>query len=335
MDIDSVRELKQRLSTTLIPTHVFETRGVRALALTARSAGVLPRMQTGVALGIAPGRVKKDFRLAVRIQRRTLQTDSELLSTIKTSAKDEVDVRYVGRIAKAAATPWQQTKQRPLRIGSSIGHFDITAGTLGCFVTHPKVKGVCVLSNNHVLADENRAKVGDAILQPGKVDGGQDRDLAATLESFVSLKTVTHNVMDVAVAKVVGDVAFDLDDVEGFKRLKASVPDPVEPDLKVVKFGRTTGLTRGKVTATEVQDVTVAYESGDFTFDQVFEAEYERGPFGLGGDSGSVIMDEDGHARGLLFAVSDQGGRAGRGLTYATELNPILKELGITLATAG
>src|SRR5215470_16259780 len=131
MEIDSVRELKSKLSATVIAAHVFETRGVRALGLTARSASALPRVRPGVALGIAEGRTKRDFRLAVRIQRRTLEEDRQLLSRIHDSAKGEVDTRYVGRIAKApvAAAPWYQSKVRPLMIGSSIGHFAITAGT--------------------------------------------------------------------------------------------------------------------------------------------------------------------------------------------------------------
>jgi hypothetical protein len=317
MEIDSVRELKRTVLDAVVRPLVMETLAVRGFGLTARLASVLSHVRPGLALGIAPGRAKKDFRLAVRIQRRTLHADSQLLSRIMRSAQGEVDVRYVGRIAKAAARRWYQTKQRPLLIGSSIGHFAITAGTLGCFVTHPKIKGVAVLSNNHVLANENRAKNGDAILQPGTADGGKRGDQVATLQSFVPLKSA-HNALDAAIATVRGKLPLDLDKVKGFGRVKAYVPDPVEPGLKVVKLGRTTGLTRGKVTATEVDDVTVAYESGDFAFDRVFEIESERGdPFGLGGDSGSLIMDRDGHARGLLFAVSDQGGNAGRGLTYA------------------
>jgi hypothetical protein len=99
MEIDSVRELKSRLAGTVIPAVVFEAKGIRALGLTARSESALPRVRPGVALGIAEGH----FRLAVRIQRRTLEEDRQLLSRIHDSAKGEVDIRYVGRIAKAPA----------------------------------------------------------------------------------------------------------------------------------------------------------------------------------------------------------------------------------------
>ena len=61
-------------------------------------------------------------------------------------------------------------KWRPAPGGVSIGHINITAGTLGCLV----LKGgeLFILSNNHVLADSNQGKKGDAIIQPGKHDGG-------------------------------------------------------------------------------------------------------------------------------------------------------------------
>jgi hypothetical protein len=89
------------------------------------------------------------------------------------------------------------------------------------------------------------------------------------------------------------------------------------------------------VTAIEVDDVIVNYDSGDFTFDGQFEIKSEQeGPFSLGGDSGSLIMDAEGHARGLLFAGSDVGGKNGKGLTYATELGIVLSTLKAKLANS-
>ena len=61
---------------------------------------------------------------------------------------------------------------RPAPGGVSIGHPSITAGTLGCLVR--KNGETLILSNNHVLAAENAAAIGDPILQPGAYDGGSD-----------------------------------------------------------------------------------------------------------------------------------------------------------------
>ncbi len=45
-----------------------------------------------------------------------------------------------------------------------------------------------VLSNNHVLANENRARIGDSVIQPGTLDGGHPtRDKIGELTDFVPL----------------------------------------------------------------------------------------------------------------------------------------------------
>ncbi len=59
---------------------------------------------------------------------------------------------------------------RPVPIGVSTGHPDITAGTIGARVTNGP--NVYALSNNHVYANENQASIGDDVLQPGTYDGG-------------------------------------------------------------------------------------------------------------------------------------------------------------------
>ena len=48
-------------------------------------------------------------------------------------------------------------RQRPAPLGSSVGHFAITAGTIGARVRDPS-GNVYILSNNHVLANSNGAR---------------------------------------------------------------------------------------------------------------------------------------------------------------------------------
>jgi hypothetical protein len=60
---------------------------------------------------------------------------------------------------------------RPVPIGVSTGHPDITAGTIGARVKDSD-GNIYALTNNHVYADENRASIGDKVLQPGAFDGG-------------------------------------------------------------------------------------------------------------------------------------------------------------------
>jgi len=74
---------------------------------------------------------------------------------------------------------------RPAPPGVSVGHADITAGTFGCLVQRGTER--LILSNNHVLANSNQGQVGDAILQPGRADGGVDADKIAELADYIAL----------------------------------------------------------------------------------------------------------------------------------------------------
>ena len=95
----------------------------------------------------------------------------------------QTDVIETG-VIEAFADP--TGKFRPAPGGVSIGHIDITAGTLGCLVKRDGE--TVILSNNHVLANSNNASVGDPILQPGPVDGGRHpQDQLATLLDFVPI----------------------------------------------------------------------------------------------------------------------------------------------------
>lgn len=217
---------------------------------------------------------------------------------------------------------------RPLRPGVSIAHVDVTAGTLGAFVL---VGGVVhALSNHHVLAGSPSARTGDLILQPGPADGGlAPSDRVGTLAAFVPLAAGTTATVDAAIAL--------LDDPE---------VDPTYPvgritttaralgGESVAKIGRTTSITRGRVTAIELDDVVVGYgdELGNLRFDDQIEIEgLGTGPFSRGGDSGSLVYREDGVALGLLFAGSEYGGDNGRGLTYVNPIDAVLTALDATL----
>jgi hypothetical protein len=75
--------------------------------------------------------------------------------------------------------------------GVSIGHFKVTAGTLGAVVRDKNTGERLLLSNNHVFANSNDAQLGDVILQPAAMDGGQNpADVVAHLERYVRLRYV-------------------------------------------------------------------------------------------------------------------------------------------------
>jgi hypothetical protein len=330
MQLDSARELKSALAASVLPA-LAEPPRVRAMGL---PAGPMPESTESprtLALGIAP-KARGDYQLAVRLQRRALE-GSPAVEAIRARARGEVDVRYVGRLVKRAAVPWQQKRMRPLRPGLSIGHFRITAGTLGGFVRARAGGEPLILSNNHVLADENRARKGDAVLQPGRLDNGAEPgDVVGALGTFVRLRRAKANLLDCALATITEGIEFEPAKLRGIGQLTGLGDVLLREGTVLAKAGRTTGPTRGRVTAIELDNLLVGYDLGDLRFDGQVEIEGEDDdPFSAGGDSGSLIVDEAGRAVALLFAGGDQGGANGRGLTYANPLRPVLDALKVDL----
>jgi hypothetical protein len=272
-----------------------------------------------------------DYRLAVRVQDRALLRDARL-GEIERAAAGELDVRFVGRIVKREA-PFLQARHRPLLIGSSVGHVRVTAGTIGAFVSVDGDDRPRILSNNHVLADENRGAEGDAVLQPGAADGGRDpADVVAALDAFVALAEDAPNAVDAAIAVVAEGIAVQDGELTGVGTLGT---DPLAPeDVETVgKLGRTTGRTTGRVTAFELDNVIVAYDAfPTLRFDDQIEIEGTgSAPFSQGGDSGSLIWDEASRRPvGLLFAGGEEGDVD---VTYANPIGAVLGALGARLRT--
>jgi hypothetical protein len=229
--------------------------------------------------------------------------------------------------------PWMQKRTRPLKPGLSIGHYRVTAGTLGAFVRDRKTGQTQILSNNHVLANENRARRGDPVLQPGAFDGGtRDADRVGAYTRAVRLRKDVPNHVDAAVAALDDDIAFRARTLTGLHHLTGLGAEPLDDDAVVGKVGRTTGATRGRVLTFELDYLIVKFDIGYLRFDGQVEIEGEgNDPFSLGGDSGSLIVDPDGGAVALLFAGSDQGGSNGQGLTYATPIRKVLDALKVDL----
>jgi hypothetical protein len=259
------------------------------------------------------------------------------------------DVQEVG-VIRAFQSPTD--KWRPAPGGVSIGHVDVTAGTLGCLVY--RGQELLILSNNHVLANCNRGRVGDAILQPGRQDGGTLNDQIATLLEFIPLDFgqapsscgVANSVSTAfnAIAQAFGSQhrmnAFQ--QTAGQNAVDVALARPLSPSLveknilnigqprgagtatlgtQVVKSGRTTGFTSGKITQIDVT-VQVEYPGvGTAVFSNQLAASGMSKP----GDSGSAILDVNSRIVGLLFAGSDTA-------TMLTPIQSIMSALNVTIA---
>jgi hypothetical protein len=338
MRLASVRALKQEVAVDLVAPAVASAFALGRAGVAAGTARTRVGPERAVALGVAAGGRKGQYRLAVRIQRHELrpETEGDLHERLRRLCRDELDVRYVGRLFKQAGpdVPWQQRRHRPLRIGTSVGHAAVTAGTLGSFAVRRATGEMVILSANHVLANENRAKSGQAILQPGRFDGGRrPRAQIGALLEFVPLQRQANR-MDAAIASVAAGIAAEVRTIEGLGPIAGVAERPLEPGDMVAKLGRTTGLTRGRVTAVELDEVVITYETGNLSFDQQVEIEGDAGaPFSRGGDSGALVVDARLRAAALLFSGGDQGGSQGQGLTYASPIGRVYEALDLALAT--
>lgn len=319
MDLESARLLKQECFEEILSRGIVTSSSLPREALVVGSALPATVPMPPIALGIS-GK-EGSYRLAVRIQALTpgLQRN---LDRILDRAHGEATIKVVGSLFKQRL----RSRLRPLAAGSSVGHFRIKAGTLGCFVTFGNGDRQ-ILSNNHVLADENRAVLGDQILQPAPADSGiSPLDRVATLSGFEPLVSDGNNLVDAAVAAIMDGIQEDRQALPGLGALKGLRTSPIEEGEIVFKVGRTTNLTRGRVSAFEVDDVWVRYDTGFIGFSRQIEIEpQDDSPFSLGGDSGSLIVDENLRAVGLLFAGNDVD------VTYANPIQTVLQTLRVQL----
>lgn len=257
----------------------------------------------------AVGRASSKQKIVVYVERVTPQVLTSIPQEIEGV---QVEIRESGRIHMLSLIPPQIIPQsveplartgrvRPMVGGISVGSVQITAGTLGGIAVDNNTGLIVGLSNNHVLlssdwGDQSGLPQGE-IVQPGSYDGGKlPDDLAGYGYRGVPVKLDRDNLVDAAVFKPQVDLTPEILGV-------SSEPNIVEPEpgMAVVKSGRTTGVTRGEVS---VVDATVDVDGwGVARFvDQVMV----EPAIMQGGDSGSLVLAEDGRVAGLGFAGSDK-----------------------------
>ena len=214
---------------------------------------------------------------------------------------------------------------RPVPIGVSTGHPSITAGTIGCRVTDGI--NVYALSNNHVYADENRASIGDSVLQPGPYDGDVDpKDAIGTLFDFepIVFSTSANNTIDAAIALSSTHLLGNATPSDGYGTPKSTTVEAAI-NQSVMKYGRTTSQTKGKVYAVNAT-VNVVYDSGTASF--VNQIIITPASFSAGGDSGSLVVVQKGKDAGkpigLLFAGSQF-------ITVANPIGDVLSTFDVTV----
>lgn len=296
----------------------------------------------GIGLKVTGGQVTNTPSIIVSVthkEPRAALAESELIPSLINNIP--TDVIATGPITALGMD--RQQAVRPLRPGASIGHRDSTAGTLGAIVRRDAQR--YLLGNNHVFAMLNAAQIGDPILQPGPSDGGTLDDAIARLAGFETIRfsgefTAAAGVIAAPTPQPQGCAAL-IANLFNRKPTTPSpaptpVPNPTFPEnrvdaaiaipndgvatnsaildlnyppvgiadprlgMAVVKSGRTTGLTSGVITQV---DVTVDVDYGGKRARYVNQMVIT--PFSQRGDSGSLVLNADRQAVGLIFSGSE------------------------------
>jgi hypothetical protein len=228
---------------------------------------------------------------------------------------------------------------------------DCCGGTLGALVENAAGQKF-ILSNNHVLAESDQAKIGDVIDQPGLMDGAcipladasTRLHAVGRLRAYLPLSARSTNV-DAALATVNPEAINSSGAILELGPLRDGVLIPAPPmagdgetlqpdnlDMPVVKSGRTTGLTCSHISAVDLA-VKVNYYK-DCAETQPYESKIFHGQIAIegdhftdSGDSGALVLDAtNAEAIGMYFA----GGTNGDGdtLSLVNPIHDVLSELG-------
>jgi len=227
-------------------------------------------------------------------------------------------------VSAQADTTHYATLQGGISMGPSrvIGG-SIFAGTLGAIVIDNSSNQHAALTNFHVACVDSTWHVGDRMVQPSRIDTGvvPGDEFGAILRATLS-GAVDGGLISIDAGKAnTCDIA-EIGQVRGTKAATLGMP--------VRKRGRTTGLTYGSV---DGLSATVNVDYGDgigvrtLTNQVSIKADTARNPlFSDHGDSGSVIVDDNGYVVALLFAGAGTG-------TVGNPIAAVLAELNIAMCS--
>jgi hypothetical protein len=244
-----------------------------ARALTRASARCLQKTSEKISSGKHTGVWAVKFFVRLKYPEAQLDRKHRLPSSV---AGLPVDVEETGLfrpfgaprkhpVTKSAALN-PRIKMRPVHPGCSVGYKDpdpkfTVAGTFGALVQDGK--NSYILSNNHVLADQDRLPPGSPIFQPGLMDSGHtNSDQIAELTKAVTLEVEGPNHVDCAIARLLKP------SLASKEILFIGAPQGIaeaQVDMTVHKFGRSSGYTVGRISSVNT-DVTLSYDVGQITF---------------------------------------------------------------------
>ncbi|UKA52309.1 DNA/RNA non-specific endonuclease [Arthrobacter sp. FW305-BF8] len=236
------------------------------------------------------------------------------------------------RVVAEAEPPAAKVRADPVLPGISVAHTRGTAGTIGCIVYDKTDGAPLVLSNWHVLNGPGGA-LGDTVVQPGPHDDNRvDRNRLGVLK-----RSHLGVAGDCAVATIEGRGIEP--EILGIGTAPQELGEPEIGD-KVMKSGRTTGVTHGVVRRVDViAKLTYGTEGehaiGGFEIGLDQQNLPDDGEISRGGDSGSawIFKNANGSPGTVLAGLHFAGETGATTDEYALACLPqsVFEKLEITL----
>jgi endonuclease G, mitochondrial len=209
------------------------------------------------------------------------------------------------------ATPTRTRVADPLRPGVSISHPHAGSGTLGLIVYDNTSGKQCMLSAAHVLVGSDGSH-GDAILQPGRTDGGREpEDRVAQLGRFIMDEDGDAAVAAIDLGQTVVTTQWN-EEVEEDDRVVVGPPRVPVLDEIVEKSGVGTDVTRGRIDG--IGRYKLPFESGSLVFMDGFRIVPVED-----GNPDEEEISSSGDSGACWYAQVDN---AGLGLHVAGEVSP-------------
>ena len=198
--------------------------------------------------------------------------------------------------------------RNPLHLGSSVAHELGFAGTLSAFVSFGDSRRG-FLSCAHVLAEAPRAQIrrGDPIQHPGQPEPAPPGNRIGVLSPhFSRFVPARDDNLDAAVAELDPGLAIDGNVLPDCPEIPAAyrgrplgapmARGETEIGARVVKVGRTSGFTEGRLSAADFLNFRPRLTGRRaITFGRVHEVRWPGAgkPFTEAGDSGALILTAD------------------------------------------
>ncbi|KEI05440.1 hypothetical protein [Clostridium botulinum] len=229
------------------------------------------------------------------------------------------DVVETGCITSSSLTQ----RIRPVLCGYNISPVSKEfGGTMGCVVTDGKF--YYILSNNHVIALNGKYPIETPIIQPsGKFHGKAPEDTIAELSKYIPMKPskrseIFENFVDCAIGKVTrrSQISTKLAFVG---RIKGVVFPKIGKKVQIV--GAFSERRYGQINALGVS-TNIQFDGKKYLFkNQIFTTKMAQP-----GDSGSILLDDNINAVGMLMSGS-------KSLDVFNSITTVLSSLNVRIVT--